>query len=340
MKRHAIRLLFVAVAFVAVSTPAFGQMGIIRGTITDAAGNPLKDVEVEIMDLGIARTFKTKSDGSGKYVHAGVPLNGLYRVVIRHEGFQSDYVENVRPAVSMNDKERGAADFVLKPGPAGKMSWELTDEERARIIAENAEIEARRAELEASAASFEGAIASYEAGNYQEALDGFLATAEIRGDEAVVWANAGNAYLKLGQPEKALESYNKAILLDDTEAAYYQNRGGIYGELGDAAAAQADYDKAASMTSELDPKAAAVNYYNMGVTYINNNQLKEALGALTKALELDPNNGEAQYQKAICLLGLGDLEAATTELKRYLEIAPDGPHADDSKAMLEQLGGM
>lgn len=340
MRRLSIGWLVTAIVIAGFTAPALGQVGVIRGEITDPEGKPLKDVQIEIQSLGIKRTLKTKTDKNGRFLHAGVPRTGQYRVIARLEGYVPDFVEGIRPGFNMDDDERGLVNFVLKPGNSDAvMGFELTDEERAAMIKEAEEAEKKKEELASSAALFQQGLAAYDSGDYQTALDAFLKTSETRSGEPVVWANLGNTYNRLDQPEKAIEAYGKAILLDPEQHAYYQNRGGIYSAMGNAEAAQADYDKAAALSEALNPGAASINYFNMAVTHINNGAFDQALPVLTKALELDPKNAEAQYQVAICKLNLGDLEAAVVELKKYLELAPDGPHAADAKAMIEAMGG-
>jgi len=131
----------------------------------------------------------------------------------------------------------------------------------------------------------------------------------------------------------------RRLELEPENASYYQNLGSVYAAMGQAEKAREIYEKAASMSSELDPKAAAVNYYNMGVTYINAGKNQEASEALKKALELDPTHGESHYQLGIVNLGLGDMEGAIQELKKYIEVEPNGPNVPVAQELISSLGG-
>jgi len=66
-----------------------------------------------------------------------------------------------------------------------------------------------------------------------------------------------------------------------------------------------------------------------------------------KAIAADPKKADAYFIKGSTLFGSGKLDAqgkyivppGTLEtLKKYLELAPDGAHAGDVKAMLEAAG--
>jgi tetratricopeptide (TPR) repeat protein len=89
-------------------------------------------------------------------------------------------------------------------------------------------------------------------------------------------------------------------------------------------------------------------YYNEGVVLINTGKPDEANAALDKAIAADPNNAEAYYQKGVNLLAKGTYDAKTNttkyppeaaqDLNKYLELKPDGPNAEQAKALIEQMG--
>jgi Flp pilus assembly protein TadD len=285
-----------------------------------------------------SRKYKVTTNSRGQYVHAGISLQGTYRIVIEKEGFQGDYIEGVKPGFTRDD-ERSVKNFTLKRGKARQMAFEMTDEEMARLK-EQQEEQAKRAEaLEAVRETFNQGVTFFNAGEYEEAVKAFEVVLEADSEQPSVWSNAGACYLRLKQFDEAVKAYEEAIALEPENSGHYQNLGAVYAAKGDPEKARENYEKAASMSSELSPTDAAVNYYNMGVTYINAGQTQEAAEALKKAIELDPNHAEARYQLGITLLGLDDMEGAVEELKTYLVVAPDGPNAEVAKALIEQLGG-
>jgi tetratricopeptide (TPR) repeat protein len=317
---------------------AYGQLGFISGQVVDADGNPIQDVIIRIESMDVNRKYKVKTNKEGKYLHAGVSIQSVYRIIAEKEGYQTDYIQGIKPGMS-RDEERGINDFTLHEGASSKLAFEMTEEERKAFERKRQERERQAADLEAVRESFNQGIELFNAGNFQEALKAFLVVAEKETGQPAVWANLGNCYSRLNQNEKALEAYEKAVELDPENPSYYQNQGSIYAAMGEVDKAQELYSKAASMSEALDPVEASVSFYNMGVTYINTGRNQDAADALNKAIELNPKHAESHYQLGITLLGLNDVEGAVEHLKTYLELSPNSENAPVAKALIEQLGG-
>jgi tetratricopeptide (TPR) repeat protein len=317
---------------------AVAQVGFIWGEVVDGQGNPLPDVQIRIEGMNNPRKYRLKTDKKGEFVHAGIAIQGLYRVIAEKEGYSSTYLENIRPGGSRSD-ERGQVNFTLTAGGPSVLAFDLTDEERAELQRKQEEAKKKAASLEQIRGKFNEAITYVNNGQYDEAVTAFKACIEIDPEQAVVWGNLGSTYSRMGRNEEALEAYDKAIALDPDDSAYLQNKGSVLAALGRIDEANAMYEQAAQKASATSPKDAAMNYYNMGVTYINVGKNEEAANALKRAIEIDPTYSEAHYQLGLTYLGMGDMEASLAELKKYLEIAPNGPNADTAKMLIEQLGG-
>jgi Flp pilus assembly protein TadD len=329
--------ILISFVFAASLTPVLGQLGTISGVVTDADGNPLKDVQIEIQGLTVKRTYKVKTKKDGKFIHAGVALQGSYRVIASLQGYQSDYAEGVRP--SFGSDERGHVEFSLKKGAGGKLAFEYTDEELAKMAKDRENQEKRQQDFASMKATFDQGIAAYNEGRYEEALASFQQAAEKGEDQPAIWAYLGNSYQRLERLDEGIEAYQKAILLSPEDSALYQNLGNLYASKGNAEKANESYEKAAELSAAEDPSQAATTYYNMGVTHINSGKTQEAADALMKAIEIDPTYAEAYYQLGITLIGLNKLEDSIAQLKKYVEIAPTGQNAETAKALIEQLGG-
>ena len=316
--------------------PLEAQIGNIRGKVTDQAGNPLEDVLIKIEGIEVSRKYDVKTDAKGEYFHGGVSRQGTYRVIAEKEGFQRSYVEGLRPATDRRS-ESGLADFVLIPGRAGKLAFELTDEEKKAMEegAENAE-ERAAAAAEVRVQLDEG-LGFYNQGQYEQALAAFNSALELDDQQPALWANVGNTYSKLNQSAEALEAYEKAIAIAPEDPTLYQNLGGIYAAMGNTEKAREVYEQAVKLSAYGDPKDAAINYYNMGVTFINSGQTEEAVEALQKAIEADPGYAESYYQLGVCLLGTGQMEDSVKRLQHYMELAPDGPNAEVAKQLVDSL---
>ena len=318
-------------------TQIHAQRGNIRGTITDEQGNPIEEVLIRIQSMGVPRNYQTKTDSKGQFFHAGLSQAEVYRVIAQKEGYQSAYVEGLRPSPG-RDTEQGLADFTLSEGPAGRLAFELTDEEIEQLREDAAEAERRQQNAAEVRANLDQGLQLYGQGEYAQALEVFDTAIGLDDKQPALWANLGNTYSKLNQDEQALEAYQTAINLAPDDPTLYQNLGGIYASMGDMEKAQELYEKAVSLSAYGDPKDAAANYYNMGVTLINSGKTPEAIDALRKAIEADPSYAEAHYQLGVCLLGVNEMEASLEHFKEYLELVPEGANAEVAKALIDQLG--
>lgn len=62
-----------------------------------------------------------------------------------------------------------------------------------------------------------------------------------------------------------------------------------------------------------------------------------ALARLDEAVALDPGFAEPWYERGMLLLALGKADAAATDLRRYLELAPRGANAETAREVLAGL---
>ena len=168
----------------------------------------------------------------------------------------------------------------------------------------------------------------------------------------------GNAQLNLGKYGDALATYDKAISMaentakgdpkadparvKDALAQMLTNEGNAYIKLKKTDKAVEAYRKAA----ELGPNPATA-YFNLCATQYNAGNTKDAMAACDEAIAADPNKADAHFIKGSLLISnsgedkSGKVQAppGTVEaLSKYLELAPNGPHANDVKQMLDFIG--
>jgi hypothetical protein len=96
----------------------------------------------------------------------------------------------------------------------------------------------------------------------------------------------------------------------------------------------------------LDPNPATA-YFNLCATQYNAGNVGGALTACDKAIAADPSKADAYFIKGSLLIGESKTDSsgkviapagAAEALKRYLELAPNGPHASDVKQLLSFIG--
>ena len=175
------------------------------------------------------------------------------------------------------------------------------------------------------------------------------------------YSGLGDAQMNLGQYGQAIETYEKGIQaaesnttldpkIPSTDPAKKKagighmltSEGNCYLKLKKNKEAIAAYSKAAAM----DPNPGLA-YFNLCATMYNTGDVEGAISACEKAIAADPNKADAYFIKGSLLIagsttdknGRVQAPPGTVEaLKKYLELAPNGPHAKDVKDMLEYVG--
>ncbi len=311
------------------------SVGPIRGVVKDEKGNPIKDVEIRIQAQQGNRNYKTKTNKKGDYYYGSVSLQYTYRVVAEKEGYRTEFFQHVKAGFgsgdNFGDRHQGLreeVDFVLKEGKSGKLDFEMSPEEREKILKQ------QTVQKDVQKAAQEGTMA-FNLGQFEDAAAAYKRALEKDPERAILWARLGNTHLELKKYDLAIKNYEKAIKLDPENGGFYQNLGGIYTDKGDTAKAQEMYEKSASFAT--DPKIAAANHYNAAVVNINSGNSKAARAALEKAVEANPAHEEAHYQLGIILLGMNLIDDAVKHLEEYGKLAPRGPNAEVAASLVEQL---
>ena len=159
-------------------------------------------------------------------------------------------------------------------------------------------------------------------GKYAEAAQAYASALAVAAQAEVtpaihqameaMYANQGNAYVKLKKDDQAFKSYTQAAQLAAT------------------------------------PAASATDWSNACVEGFNATQQKEAMTACDKAIAADPTKANAWFIKGSILMGDSDEDASGKPLpppgtveafKKYLALEPHGPHAGEAQQMLDYLSG-
>jgi tetratricopeptide (TPR) repeat protein len=196
-------------------------------------------------------------------------------------------------------------------------------------------------------------MTAMQAKQYDQAVASFQKSAELDPSQVAVWANLGEAHVKLAEGktgaefetniQKGLEAYAKAIELKPDDPASHNNYALALAKAKKFPEMQAELKKAA----ELDPANGGKYYYNLGALLVNSGQTDAAGEAFKKAIELTPTYADAYFQYGVTLVGKAAIGAdgkvtpvpGTVEaFTKYLELAPTGPYAQSAKDMLTTLG--
>lgn len=334
-----VTLLFLGAAATAWSQATAGK---VQGTITDG-GKPVADAQVTLTNISNGRTFKMKSDKNGQVFGVGVPFGDYNEEVTAGE-------KRFKGQVRIQG-EGGAVDSISveltsgKPGTGpSKEELEKMKGERDKAVGENTLIAQLNPALQAKDwATAEPILTKLIAMNpnrwdYQQAL--------------------GNAQLSLGKYDDAVATYDKAIPIaenatkTDPKADAAKVKAGVSQMLtseGNAYLKLKKNDKAIeaySKAAAMDPNPGTA-YFNICATQYNTGNTQGALAACDKAIASDPTKADAYFIKGSLLVGESKLdkdgklqapEGTSEALNKYMELAPDGPHAADVKAMLQAIG--
>jgi tetratricopeptide (TPR) repeat protein len=172
----------------------------------------------------------------------------------------------------------------------------------------------------------------------------------------IVVSNLGQAYEIAGRFDDAVAAYAKATELKPENTSYYQGLGTAQAKAGKVTEALATCDKAAALPTAAgaaeSAQATAGCYANVGIILQNASKMKESIEPFKRATAVNPNNADYWFWLARGLVNAMDYKTEGTTMKtiiqpgtaeayqKYLELAPNGRYAQDSKeglAILESI---
>ena len=353
-----------AVAFLVFTCAASAQVASLEGDVKDINGQPLKGALVKIDRLDIKGHYQVKTDKKGHYFHTGLPL-GTYKVTLEVDGKDVDNVSGVHlglgdnPPLNFNMKETQQRQQSLQQAAAsGTLSKEqersMSAEQKSALEKATKERETALAKNKALNDAFNQGMEASKAQQWDAAIAAFNKANEMDAKQVVIWARLADAYMQSGATktgadqqaayDKGLEAFNKAIELKPDDAAYHNNYALALVKAKKIPEAQAELTKAA----QIDPPNAGRYYYNLGAVLVNSGQNDAAGQVFKKAIDIDPNYADAQYQYGMYLLGQAKVtpegkvipaDGTKEALQKYLELKPDGPFAESAKGALASIEG-
>jgi len=124
-----------------------------------------------------------------------------------------------------------------------------------------------------------------------------------------------------------------AATVNPTKPEIFMLMGTVYDAKGDKVMADQMYQKVAA----IDPRNAAILFFNTGVKSWNENRPKEAVVAYRKATEIDPNYAQAHRELARALMAQQDFAGALQHFQEYLKINPKAPDAKEIQESIALL---
>jgi tetratricopeptide (TPR) repeat protein len=343
----------------------------VHGKVTGTDGNPMVGLTVQFVNSETGQKSDLKTDNKGEFASIAI-TPGKYVVNFVKDGnvFHSYKDIPVRLSEQGNEFEFNLQKEVKEAQKTPQNIQQV--KETAKINTLNEKLKAAKAQEDAG--QWSDAIQTI---NDALALDqthdvifAVLGDAELGAGGAATTKEDATAHF-----QKAIDAYNKAIeLLDKSIASapptmdkkqlgdmkislgkYHNNLGQAYAKSGNSTEALKEYTAAA----EQDAPNAHMYYFNAGATLTNmatretnaankEKEISEANEAFDKAIAAKPDYGEAYYQKGINLTSKATIDAKTGKMipapgtidafNKYLEIEPDGKHAEEAKGLIEGFG--
>lgn len=366
MKQHLVRMALIALLAGFCIPGAFAQLGSVQGVCKDADGKPIAGAEVAYTSLDNGRKLALTTNGKGEYFSLGVQP-GKYLVTLTKDGKKLDEIKNFQVTLEQN-----TLDFDLKKSQAEAAKQSGMTPEQLKQAQEQHEKQLKEVTtVKTLNEKLAAAGDASKAKDYDTAIGILTEASQIDPNRDLIWFKLADAYSgsadkqtdpagKTKQLQAAISDYQKSIDLAEkaqqaggkvdasTLAAYYNNIGSAYARTNNSEGAAQAYNHAA----QLNPTGAGQYYFNLGAVLTNANSSndpvmrKAAVDAFDKAIAADPQKAEAYYWKATNLIGGATLQGdkmvappGTAEaFNKYLELQPNGPHAEEAKAMLASIG--
>lgn len=325
----------------------------LSGTVTDDSGVAVAGAKVVLSRLDRNWTREVTTNKEGVWLIAGLEPKE-YVITVSAPGFASYKFKMKAPLgdVLRQDiklltvAQNGGAAMVDATGDAPAPQAAAKAQAAAEDPAAKADADAREA--------FNGAVPFLKAGQKDQALPLLkqayekitfasdtmaadpLADEARKADTLSIYPQIARLYgttlVDCGKKDEAIPVLAKVIDLapaDMANARPIKDLVDIYAEKKDAgnkAKYQALLDKLVGPDSSTE--------YNAGADAFNAGKMQQAKAHLAKAIQIDPKFPDSYYLLGIVEYALQNPSSSKANLKKYLELAPSGKHAQDVKQML------
>jgi tetratricopeptide (TPR) repeat protein len=368
--------LLVATALLPASLLAQATTASVHGHVNNAAGVALPNGQVKFTTDKNAepkdRKFKNifEIDSNGDYKGTGI-APGDYLAVIAYD--KNDSVDYQLVTLKAGDDKTVDFDMTRK-----EYMDKMSPEDRAKLeeykkhMGETLNANKTIANLNTTLKQVHDDLAS-KTPNYDQDVQLMQQATTQKPDEALLWFNLGgvltssaDAAVKQARINKTawqsddtitkryndgIDAYRKGIELNAASkkplpadaGIAWNSIGNAEAKLGKLPEAQDAFENAV----KLAPASAGMVYGNEAAVLFNSGQGDAAAAAADKAIAADPNRADPYYIKGQTLVAKATVDKAgkivappgcVEAYQKYLELDPDGPHAQDVKDILGSMG--
>jgi Flp pilus assembly protein TadD len=181
-------------------------------------------------------------------------------------------------------------------------------------------------------AAIEAGNEAMNAKNWAGARESYVKALGELPDNSALLQRIAAACLGEGKPDEALRYAKQATDKDPQDASAWRMIAEIELQKGDLEAGVAALEKVPA-DKITDPQP----YLNVGILYINKKKPAEAVPAFDQAIAIRPDLAEAYYYRGLARMQLKQNAEAKVDLRKALELDPNGSDAKDIKDLLKSL---
>ena len=156
-----------------------------------------------------------------------------------------------------------------------------------------------------------------------KAVEALERATQLKPGDFLIRYDLGSALAKTGNTQQAIEQLLAAEKLNPAFADTHYQLALQLRKQGDAARSKQEIQLFQKLKNQVNEETEAGNLNNEGNRFLEEGKAQEAADAYRKAVQLDPNNAQWQYNLSLALAKLGDREGQKTALERALDIDPN-----------------
>ncbi len=292
----------VATSSVATTARAQGEMGHIKGVVTDEQGQPLEGAVMKLHNLGKGGNFSVKTDKKGLYFKRSLP-SGEYEFTLEKDGYKpvSDH-------------------FKVGAGGDHKFDFKLAKgaPEGAKEFAQGFDA-FNRGDNAAAAAFFEAAL--------------------VKAPEMPeIHVNLAIAYLRLDRKADAVNQLQEAVKLAPDQPRILFQLGGAYVEMKDFDKAREAFEQGLAKQPDLAKDQLALEAtITLGAVYFAKGDIAKSIASFERALAAKPGAPVPMLGLGKAHLSNGDTEKALQEFQKVIAAAPGTSEAKQAEAFVAGL---
>lgn len=293
--------------------------GRVRGQVQDEVGNPIEGAKIVATHLQYKTTFTSESDEKGNWAIAGLGT-GYFRITASKEGYGTVYHEM---SVSQFSKKNPPLSFTLRKIQVAEMNMPAIQDEGSVVL-------------------FEEGNELFDQKKYAEAAAKFEEFVEQNPSVYQVNINIGNCYKEMGEYDKAIEIYTKilekvkeekeSIEGDESAARALAGMGEAYFKQGNLEKASEYFRQAIDNFPEDETLA-----FNVGEIFFKQGETDKAIEYFLLAVKINESWAPPRRQLGYAYLNKGKYRLAVDSLKKFVELAPDDPQAENIKNLIPKL---